>query len=378
MMRAVWLLAFFTLAAAISHAKSDVLSDRQAGIVPVAAFTANGDIPKLKVAFNEALDAGLTINEIKEVLVQMYAYAGFPRSLNGINAFNEVVKQRQAAGKKDVAGPEASPFPTQKSSLELGGEIRTRLTGRTTVAEYAKFVPVIDEFLRAHLFGDIFGRDNLDYQSREIATIAALATLEGVESQLKAHFSVGLNVGLTEAQLKDIVEVIDSKIDPKKAANAERVLQDTLHTRPVQSAPAQTRETAIGSLEVLRAGTGQRQQASSANFIGNVTIESSFRRESPSRVGGATVIFEPGARTAWHTHPLGQTLVVTTGTGWVQREGGPKQEIRAGDIVWTPPGVKHWHGATDIAAMTHVAISETTEGSQVTWMEQVSEQDYRR
>lgn len=141
---------------------------------------------------------------------------------------------------------------------------------------------------------------------------------------------------------------------------------------------AQTRETAVAALEILRAGTGPRQQAPSANFIGNVTIESSFRRQAPSRISGASVTFEPGARTAWHRHPLGQTLVVTTGTGWVQREGGPKQDIRAGDIVWTPPGAKHWHGATDSAAMTHVAISETTEGSQVTWMEQVSEQDYRR
>jgi alkylhydroperoxidase/carboxymuconolactone decarboxylase family protein YurZ len=238
MMRTL-LVATCTLLAAVSHGKSDALSDRQAGIVSVAAFTASGEIPKLKVASNEALDAGLTINEIKEVLVQMYAYAGFPRSLNGIKAFNEVVKHRQALGKKDKAGPEPSPLPTQKSSLELGGEIRTRLTGRTAVADYAKFVPVIDEFLRAHLFGDIFGRDNLDYQSREIATIAALAMLEGVEPQLKSHFNVGLNVGLTEAQLKHLVKVIDSKIDPKKAANAERVLADTLRTRSVQSASAE-------------------------------------------------------------------------------------------------------------------------------------------
>jgi quercetin dioxygenase-like cupin family protein len=144
-----------------------------------------------------------------------------------------------------------------------------------------------------------------------------------------------------------------------------------------QTVSAHTRETPVAAIEVLRAGAGPRQQAPSANFIGNVTIESSFRREAPSRIGGGTVIFDPGARTAWHTHPLGQTLVVTSGTGWVQREGGPKQEIRAGDIVWTPPGVKHWHGATDTTSMTHVAISETTEGSQVTWMEQVSEQDYR-
>jgi Uncharacterized homolog of gamma-carboxymuconolactone decarboxylase subunit len=236
MMRMAWLLAVFTLVSTIGHAQSDALSDRQAGIVTVAAFTASGNIPKLKIAFNEALDAGLTINEVKEVLIQMYAYAGFPRSLNGINAFNEVVKHRQASGKKDVAGPEPSPLPTQKSSLELGGEIRNGLTGNTAVAEYAKFVPVIDEFLRAHLFGDIFGRDNLDYQSREIATIAALATLEGVEPQLKSHFNVGLNVGLTEAQLKDIVEVIEAKVDRQKAANAERVLQDALRSRTLRSA----------------------------------------------------------------------------------------------------------------------------------------------
>ena len=108
MMRITWLLALLALVTTIGHAQTDGLTDRQAGIVPVAAFTARGDIPKLKVAFNEALDAGLTINEIKEVLVQMYAYAGFPRSLNGINAFNEVVKQRQASGKKDVSGAEAS------------------------------------------------------------------------------------------------------------------------------------------------------------------------------------------------------------------------------------------------------------------------------
>src|SRR5690606_13843908 len=141
---------------------------------------------------------------------------------------------------------------------------------------------------------------------------------------------------------------------------------------------AQTRATSGAALEVLQAGAGAREEASSANFIGKATIESRFRREAPSRLSGATVTFEAGARTAWHTHPLGQTLVVTAGTGWVQREGGPKQAIRAGDVVWTPPGVKHWHGASDATAMTHVAISATTEDSKVIWMEQVSEQDYRR
>ena len=130
-------------------------------------------------------------------------------------------------------------------------------------------------------------------------------------------------------------------------------------------------------LEVLHAGSQPAQEGASANFTGNVQIESRFARAAPSRVGGESVTFQPGARTAWHTHPLGQTLVVTSGIGWVQRAGGAKQEIRAGDIVWIPPGVKHWHGASADSALTHVAIVEALEGSQVQWLEQVSEEEYR-
>ena len=101
------------------------------------------------------------------------------------------------------------------------------------------------------------------------------------------------------------------------------------------------------------------------------------RRSDPARVGGASVTFEPGARTAWHTHPLGQTLIVTAGCGWVQREGGPVEEIRPGDVVWFPPGEKHWHGATPTTAMTHIAIQEALDGKVVDWMEKVSDEQYR-
>ena len=105
-------------------------------------------------------------------------------------------------------------------------------------------------------------------------------------------------------------------------------------------------------------------------------IDAPFAGEDPARVGGATVTFEPGARTAWHTHPLGQTLIVTSGLGWVQREGGPVEEIRPGDIVWFAPGEKHWHGATSTTAMTHVAIAEKLNGSPVDWMEKVTDEQY--
>ena len=109
-------------------------------------------------------------------------------------------------------------------------------------------------------------------------------------------------------------------------------------------------------------------------FTGRVTISGQFQREVPSRVGGAIVHFEAGARTAWHVHPLGQTLMVTEGVGWTQIEGGPKLEFHAGDVLWCPPEHKHWHGATPHAAMTHIAIQESQNGSPVTWMEHVTDQ----
>ena len=112
-------------------------------------------------------------------------------------------------------------------------------------------------------------------------------------------------------------------------------------------------------------------------FTGRVTISSQFQREAPSRVGGAIVTFQPGARTAWHTHPLGQTLIVTSGIGWVQLEGGPVEEIRTGDVIFIPPRTRHWHGATTTTPMTHVAIAEALDGKAVDWMEQVSTEQYR-
>lgn len=111
-------------------------------------------------------------------------------------------------------------------------------------------------------------------------------------------------------------------------------------------------------------------------FTGRVTISGQFQREAPSRVGGAVVRFEPGARTAWHVHPLGQTLIVTESVGWTQIEGGPKLEFQAGDVLWCPPQHKHWHGATPHAAMTHIAIQESLNGSPVTWMEHVTDEQY--
>lgn len=131
-------------------------------------------------------------------------------------------------------------------------------------------------------------------------------------------------------------------------------------------------------MEIKRNGTHPTDRGSDAYFSGTVRVERLFQPDQPARVAGASVTFEPGARTAWHTHPLGQTLIVTAGCGWAQREGGPIEEIRAGDIVWFPPGEKHWHGATPSAAMTHIAIQENLNGKAVEWMEKVSDEQYKR
>ncbi|WP_404826042.1 (R)-mandelonitrile lyase [Pectobacterium brasiliense] len=129
-------------------------------------------------------------------------------------------------------------------------------------------------------------------------------------------------------------------------------------------------------LKITRSGSHPSQPGSESYFSGNVRIDAPFQSTAPARVGGATVTFEPGARTAWHTHPLGQTLIVTQGRGWLQEWGGEIQEINQGDIVWIPEGVKHWHGATAQTAMTHIAIAESLNGTPVEWLEKVSDEQY--
>jgi len=129
-------------------------------------------------------------------------------------------------------------------------------------------------------------------------------------------------------------------------------------------------------MEIKRNGSQPSGKGPEEYFTGNVRVDPLFEAPAPARVRGASVTFEPGAHTAWHTHPLGQTLIVTSGCGWVQSEGGPKREIQPGDVVWCPPNERHWHGATPTTAMTHIAIQEALNGNVVNWMEKVSEEQY--
>jgi len=230
----VFMLSFAAISEAQKMDANQALSAKQQRIIPIAAFTANGDMDKLSPALHAGLDAGLTVNEIKEILVQMYAYAGFPRSLNGINAFMAVMDERHAKGIKDAMGKEASPVPADMNKDAYGAQVRARLAGQDVIpppSGYQLFTPVIDTFLKEHLFADIFARDNLDFLSREIATVGALSSLEGVNPMLRFHMGAAMHVGLTENQAKELVALIGSEVGTKAGDNAGEVLKQVLDSR---------------------------------------------------------------------------------------------------------------------------------------------------
>ena len=204
---------------------SETLTARQQAIPLIAAAMASGQMAKLNAALNQGLDAGLTLSESKEILVQLYAYAGFPRSLNGLSELMKVVDARKARGIQDEEGKAPGPVPVGDELRRVGTENQTRLSGAPVQGPLFDFAPVINQFLQAHLFGDIFARDNLDWQSRELATVGALAAMPGVESQLLSHMRISLRVGLTASQLRQLAQALRENGENDAAARAEQALQ---------------------------------------------------------------------------------------------------------------------------------------------------------
>lgn len=209
----------------VSDIKTGTLSAQQQALITIASLAAGGDIKKLNPALEEALDAGLTVNEAKEVLVQVYAYAGFPRSLNALGELMKVTEARTSRGVHDAPGREPSqPSAKGDALLKAGTVNQTKLVGAHVKGPLFEFAPVIDEYLKTHLFGDIFERDNLSWQERELATVSMLAAIPGVQSQLQSHLRISLNVGLTEDQLRALAQVLDERADPQSAKRANEAL----------------------------------------------------------------------------------------------------------------------------------------------------------
>jgi len=210
-------------------ARSEALSARQQAIPLIASFMAASDMPKLNAALHQGLDAGLTVSEAKEILVHLYAYAGFPRSLNALGELMRVVEARKQRGIQDAPGREPSrAIPTGDELLAIGTANQTKISGGPVKNAVTDFAPVINQFLQAHLFGAMFERDNLDWQSRELATVGALAATPGAEPQLRSHMAASMRVGLTAAQLRQLIAVLAELGDATAAKRAEVALTQAL------------------------------------------------------------------------------------------------------------------------------------------------------
>ncbi|MFM2360080.1 MAG: hypothetical protein RLY16_2073 [Bacteroidota bacterium] len=226
---------FLTNAAAQQIDATNIsLSAKEKSIISISSITAQGDLVKLKTELNIGLDSGLTINEIKEVLVHLYAYGGFPRSIRGLQTFMEVLKDRVAKGITDSTGKATSVINTEKNKYERGKKILgelTKIPQPNTLSGYSAFAPVIDTFLKEHLFADIFERDILTYTQRELVTISVIATIGNADPMLQSHFGISLNVGITPHQLNEFVKIIKTTAGKKKSKSAQKVLEQVIKNR---------------------------------------------------------------------------------------------------------------------------------------------------
>jgi 4-carboxymuconolactone decarboxylase len=207
-----------------------ILNAQQQGLIKIASYTATGS-DLLKAELDSSLNAGLTINEIKEALVQLYAYCGFPRSLNALNTFNVVLDDRKAKGIKDVEGKKVVVENKVSDKYEQGRKVLEELTKtpqRKPAPGFGEFAPRIDAFLKEHLFADIFASDVLTYQQREFVTIAALASMTGVEAQLQSHINIGKNTGIMESQLVELADLIEKTTNITQANSVRKILNKPL------------------------------------------------------------------------------------------------------------------------------------------------------
>ena len=343
--------------------KRTELGPRDRSLVTVAALVAGGHTQQMTGHFNRALDNGVKPVEIAAVITHLAFYSGWPRAVSAISVAKEVFAKRGIPTDALTLAP-SEPLPVDP----------TRETARAAAveAQMGGTVPALARYTNSVLFGDLWRRSDLAPRDRSLVTIAALIATGQVD-QLTFHIDRGMANGLTRTEVSETITHLAFYAGWPRAVSAIAVAKTVFESR-------QAAESGKGStlLEIMRRGSQPTAQGSPDFFIGSVSVDQRFQRKDPARVGGGIVTFQPGARTAWHTHPLGQTLIVTSGTGWVQLEGGPVEEINAGDVVWIPANTRHWHGATPTAAMTHVAIAEALDGVSVDWMEPVSEQQYRR
>ncbi|WP_316813621.1 carboxymuconolactone decarboxylase family protein [Pedobacter heparinus] len=278
-----------TMNAQIETNSSAPLNGAQQSLVAISSLTATGDMANLKIQLNTALDAGLTVNEIKEVLVQLYAYCGFPRSLNAINVFMKVVEERKSEGVNDKQGKEIIVERGAGDNYERGRKVLETLSGAAQAKPapgFGVFAPRIDAFLKEHLFADVFQSDVLTHQQRELVTISALAAMPGVESQLQSHVKMGMNTVITNEQLVEVAKLIEKHVSRKQANSLRNVL--SIPTAPVIDEEMMVRISEIEILpEYLSAYSAILKEEASASVKlepGVIAIFPMFQKETPTQI----------------------------------------------------------------------------------------------
>ena len=332
------------------------LTPKETAIVDIGAWTARGEQDKLGAAFKAGFDAGLTLNEAKELVGQLYAYCGFPRALNAaatlmkIEGYGLTRRRGEAESAENENGGKirnGGSFVLGDKALEIGTANQTKLCGGPVKGALFDFHPQLDEYLKAHLFGDIFARGTLDWRTREIVTIAALAARPETEPQMKAHIAIGKLNGITDAQAEAILRRVQRPCDP---ANL-----------PADWSP----------IPVGEPNTAYAKYFSGNSYLHKLTLD---------QVPAFGVTFEPGCRNNWHIHHAkaggGQMLIVTAGEGYYQEWGKPARRIKRGDTVNIPANVKHWHGAAPDSWFQHIALEVPGTEQSNEWCERVDDASY--
>ncbi|KQS74079.1 carboxymuconolactone decarboxylase [Rhizobium sp. Leaf384] len=338
------------------------LAARDRSLVTVAALVATGSTAQLAGHVGRALDNGVEPHEIGELITHLAFYTGWPNAMSAVAETRNVFAARgiAAIGERDA----------KRVVPDEAAEVRRRRAVDATVAPTA---PALAALTNDVLFGDLWTRPDLAPRDRSLVTMAALIAI-GQPEQLPFHAERAMDNGLTETEAAEVVTHLGFYAGWPRAMSAVPVLEKVLASRHQKKAEAMS-DTPNTEIALTRAGTDPKA-GPEAYFTGDVQISAPYKGTPPARISGATVSFPAGARTAWHTHPLGQTLYIVSGKGWVQKEGGRREAFGAGDVVWIPPLVKHWHGAAADTPMVHFAVAEALDGSVVTWLDKVTDAQY--
>lgn len=316
--------------------QAQTLTERQKGLAACACLMAQGDLVRLEPAVRQALDQGVTINELKEAFSQLYAYTGFPRSLNALGVLSNVLENRSENWQEGKPWTRPAEWDDAHKAYELGVKNQTQLSGRPFDYD---FCPQDDYYLKSHLFGDIFAGDQLSTSDREIVTVAALSGLEGVAPQLAAHKAGAVNMGNSQELVDELCVWLDSE-------------GYTLRSKWPK---------------------GEPNTAYAQYFIGNSYL-------APMDGGLVNVTFEPRCRNNWHIHHKQvQVLICVAGRGWYQEWGKEPVELKPGVVIEIPEGVKHWHGAAKDSWFQHLTYhKDVQEGASNEWLEPVTDEIYNK